>query len=93
LDRVRDMAVFSGFIGAGEWMITLLSALATRALNTRFLAAPAPSTRLATPDRLGVLAAREREITAVAAEGPRTTRSPSSRTSARRPSAPMCTAP
>ncbi|MEV0904027.1 response regulator transcription factor [Streptomyces hokutonensis] len=53
-------------VASGE---SLLSPLATRTLISRFLATPAPSPRLATPDRLGVLTAREREIMAMAAEG------------------------
>ncbi|MGX9882798.1 response regulator transcription factor [Streptomyces sp. NPDC002276] len=53
-------------VASGE---SLLSPLATRTLITRFLATPTPSARLATPDRLGVLTAREREIMAMAAEG------------------------
>jgi len=53
-------------VASGE---SLLSPLATRTLISRFLATPAPSARLATPDRLGVLTAREREIMAMAAEG------------------------
>ncbi|MEV0743195.1 response regulator transcription factor [Streptomyces sp. NPDC050549] len=48
---------------------SLLSPLATRTLISRFLATPAPSVRPATPGRLGVLTAREREIMARAAEG------------------------
>ncbi|MFE9604913.1 response regulator [Streptomyces hokutonensis] len=53
-------------VASGE---SLLSPLATRTLISRFLATPVPSARLATPDRLGVLTAREREIMAMAAEG------------------------
>ncbi|MFE2416677.1 response regulator [Streptomyces hokutonensis] len=53
-------------VACGE---SLLSPLATRTLISRFLATPAPSARLATPDRLDVLTAREREIMAMAAEG------------------------
>ncbi|MFJ5306393.1 response regulator [Streptomyces sp. NPDC088350] len=48
---------------------SLLSPLATRTLITRFLATPVQGTRLAAPDRLGALTAREREIMAMAAEG------------------------
>ncbi|MFD8869921.1 response regulator [Streptomyces sp. NPDC059590] len=47
----------------------LLSPLATRALITRFLAIPAPGSHLASPERLAVLTAREREVMALAAEG------------------------
>ncbi|MFF1450382.1 response regulator [Streptomyces sp. NPDC058274] len=47
----------------------LLSPLATRALITRFLTAPAPGTPLAPPEALAALTAREREVTALAAEG------------------------
>ncbi|MGY0059372.1 response regulator transcription factor [Streptomyces sp. LZ34] len=47
----------------------LLSPLATRALITRFLATPAPGSRLASPERLAALTAREREVMALAAEG------------------------
>ncbi|WP_019069907.1 response regulator [Streptomyces hokutonensis] len=53
-------------VASGE---SLLSPLATRTLIARFLATPTPSARLATPDRLDVLTAREREIMAMAAEG------------------------
>ncbi|XUL93319.1 response regulator [Streptomyces galilaeus] len=53
-------------VASGE---SLLSPLATRTLISRFLATPAPSARPATPDRLDVLTAREREIMAMAAEG------------------------
>ena len=53
-------------VASGE---SLLSPLATRTLISRFLATPVPSARLATPDRLDVLTAREREIMAMAAEG------------------------
>ena len=47
----------------------LLSPLATRALITRFLTAPEPGDPLAPPERLAALTAREREVTALAAEG------------------------
>ncbi|MDV9173119.1 response regulator transcription factor [Streptomyces sp. W16] len=65
---VTAEALLSGIrtVASGE---SLLSPLATRTLITRFLATPAPGARLATPDRLGVLTAREREIMAMAAEG------------------------
>ncbi|WP_262062152.1 response regulator [Streptomyces sp. STR69] len=65
---VTAEALLSGIrtVASGE---SLLSPLATRTLITRFLATPAPSARLATSDRLGVLTAREREIMAMAAEG------------------------
>ncbi|SEE96139.1 DNA-binding response regulator, NarL/FixJ family, contains REC and HTH domains [Streptomyces sp. 3213] len=53
-------------VASGE---SLLSPLATRTLIARFLATPTPSAPLATPDRLDVLTAREREIMAMAAEG------------------------
>ncbi|WP_329320826.1 response regulator transcription factor [Streptomyces sp. NBC_01262] len=47
----------------------LLSPVATRALITRFLTAPEPGDPLAPPERLAALTAREREVTALAAEG------------------------
>ncbi|MFD5074758.1 response regulator [Streptomyces sp. NPDC058371] len=47
----------------------LLSPLATRALITRFLTAPAPGAPLAPPEALDALTAREREVTVLAAEG------------------------
>ncbi|MDX6352406.1 MAG: hypothetical protein QOF84_7196 [Streptomyces sp.] len=47
----------------------LLSPLATRALISRFLAAPEPGAHLAPPESLGALTAREREVMALAAEG------------------------
>jgi DNA-binding NarL/FixJ family response regulator len=47
----------------------LLSPHATRALITRFLAAPEPGARLASPDLLADLTAREREVMSLAAEG------------------------
>jgi DNA-binding NarL/FixJ family response regulator len=53
-------------IASGE---SLLSPQATRALITRFLAAPDPDRQLAPPGRLGELTAREREVMALAAEG------------------------
>ncbi|MCI3275380.1 response regulator transcription factor [Streptomyces cylindrosporus] len=53
-------------IASGE---ALLSPGATRALITRFLTAPAPGPLLATPDRLDELTPRERQVTALAAEG------------------------
>ncbi|BBC36977.1 LuxR family transcriptional regulator [Streptomyces graminofaciens] len=59
LDGIRTVA-------AGD---TLLSPAATRTLIARFLAAPAPGNRLATPDRLNTLTTREREVMALAAEG------------------------
>ncbi|MGW5862896.1 response regulator transcription factor [Streptomyces sp. NPDC055239] len=51
---------------AGE---SLLSPSATRALITRFLAAPDRDGHLAPPERLTALTAREREVMALAAEG------------------------
>ncbi|QFQ96801.1 response regulator transcription factor [Streptomyces phaeolivaceus] len=59
LDGIRAVA-------AGD---TLLSPAATRTLITRFLAAPTPGSRLATPDRLTILTTREREVMSLAAEG------------------------
>ncbi|WP_086754891.1 LuxR C-terminal-related transcriptional regulator, partial [Streptomyces griseiscabiei] len=59
LDGIRTVA-------AGD---TLLSPAATRTLITRFLAAPAPGSRLATPDQLTILTTREREVMSLAAEG------------------------
>lgn len=53
-------------VAAGD---ALLSPRATHTLVTRFLAAPAPSARLALPDALEALTAREREVTALVAEG------------------------
>jgi DNA-binding NarL/FixJ family response regulator len=47
----------------------LLSPLATRALISRFLAAPEPGAHLAPPESLAALTAREREVMALAAEG------------------------
>jgi DNA-binding NarL/FixJ family response regulator len=58
LDGIRTVA-------AGE---ALLSPTATRALITRFLAAPEPGSRTA-PERLAALTARETEVMALAAEG------------------------
>jgi DNA-binding NarL/FixJ family response regulator len=65
---VTAEALLSGIrtVASGE---SLLSPLATRSLITRFLATPAQGARLATPDQLGTLTAREREIMAMAAEG------------------------
>ncbi|MEV6483705.1 response regulator transcription factor [Streptomyces sp. NPDC051576] len=65
---VTAEALLSGIrtVASGE---CLLSPLATRTLITRFLATPVPGTRLATPEKLDVLTAREREIMAMAAEG------------------------
>ncbi|KFF95451.1 LuxR family transcriptional regulator [Streptomyces scabiei] len=59
LDGIRTVA-------AGD---TLLSPAATRTLVTRFLASPAPGSRLATPDQLTTLTTREREVMSLAAEG------------------------
>ncbi|CBG73604.1 MULTISPECIES: response regulator transcription factor [Streptomyces] len=59
LDGIRTVA-------AGD---TLLSPAATRTLITRFLAAPAPGSRLTTPERLTTLTSREREVMSLAAEG------------------------
>ncbi|WP_151481792.1 response regulator transcription factor [Streptomyces albicerus] len=53
-------------VAAGE---ALLSPLATRSLIARFLAAPTPADRLAPPEHLANLTAREREVMALAAEG------------------------
>ncbi|GAA3809950.1 response regulator transcription factor [Streptomyces coacervatus] len=53
-------------VASGE---ALLSPGATRALITRFLTGPAPGALLAPPERLSDLTPREREITALAAEG------------------------
>ncbi|TPQ23317.1 response regulator transcription factor [Streptomyces sporangiiformans] len=55
-------------VAAGE---ALLSPGATRALITRFLTAPAtaPGALLAPPERLNDLTPRERQVTALAAEG------------------------
>jgi DNA-binding NarL/FixJ family response regulator len=47
----------------------LLSPLATRALITRFLNSPKDGGRLAEPEQLAGLTAREREVMALAAEG------------------------
>jgi DNA-binding NarL/FixJ family response regulator len=58
LDGIRTVA-------AGE---ALLSPTATRALITRFLAAPEPGSHAA-PERLAALTARETEVMALAAEG------------------------
>ncbi|WP_219470011.1 response regulator [Nonomuraea rhizosphaerae] len=59
LDGIRTVA-------AGD---ALLSPAATRALITRFLAAPRPDTPAASRERLAALTAREREVMALAAEG------------------------
>ncbi|MDX3527633.1 response regulator transcription factor [Streptomyces sp. ID05-39B] len=59
LDGIRVVA-------SGE---SLLSPLATRALITRFLTSPAEGARLAAPDDLCGLTAREREVMAWVAEG------------------------
>ncbi|MEU9667496.1 response regulator transcription factor [Streptomyces bobili] len=59
LDGIRVVA-------SGE---SLLSPLATRALITRFLTSPAEGARLAAPDDLSGLTAREREVMAWVAEG------------------------
>lgn len=48
---------------------SLLSPQATRALITRFLTAPDPSTHLAPLERLAALTSREREVMALVAEG------------------------
>ncbi|ADI05307.1 putative response regulator [Streptomyces bingchenggensis BCW-1] len=48
---------------------SLLSPVATRALITRFLAAPDPEAPLAPSELLASLTAREREVMALAAEG------------------------
>ena len=53
-------------VASGE---ALLSPGATRALITRFLTAPAPGGLLAPPERLAGLTPREREVTALAAQG------------------------
>src|SRR5688572_17490528 len=53
-------------VASGE---ALLSPGATRALITRFLTAPAPGALLASAERLNDLTPREREVTALAAEG------------------------
>ncbi|MEU3615732.1 response regulator transcription factor [Streptomyces sp. NPDC006872] len=53
-------------VACGE---SLLSPLATRSLITRFLASPAEGARLAAPDDLTALTAREREVMAWVAEG------------------------
>ncbi|MCX5528349.1 response regulator transcription factor [Streptomyces bobili] len=59
LDGIRVVA-------SGE---SLLSPLATRALITRFLTSPVEGARLAAPDDLSGLTAREREVMAWVAEG------------------------
>ncbi|WP_371664064.1 response regulator [Streptomyces sp. NBC_00280] len=53
-------------VASGE---ALLSPGATRALITRFLTSPAPGGLLAPPERLADLTPREREVTALAAQG------------------------
>ncbi|MFE9835564.1 response regulator [Streptomyces sp. NPDC005551] len=53
-------------VAAGD---ALLSPLATRALITRYLAAPVPGSPLAPPEALAALTAREREVMVLAAEG------------------------
>ncbi|WP_151479963.1 response regulator transcription factor [Streptomyces albicerus] len=53
-------------VASGE---ALLSPGATRALITRFLAAPAPGNFLAPPERMHELTPREREVTVLAAHG------------------------
>lgn len=53
-------------VAAGE---SLLSPVATRTLITRFLASPAQGARLAAPEDLAGLTAREREVMAWVAEG------------------------
>ncbi|MES5824137.1 response regulator transcription factor [Streptomyces sp. RG80] len=66
--HVTTDALLAGIrtVAAGE---ALLSPGATRALITRFLAAPAPGSLLAPPERLSDLTPREREVTALAARG------------------------
>ena len=59
LDGIRTIA-------SGD---ALLSPAATRSLITRFLATPEPGTDAALLARLATLTAREREVTALAAEG------------------------
>ncbi|MET8979572.1 response regulator transcription factor [Streptomyces sp. NPDC004539] len=59
LDGIRTVA-------SGE---RLLSPLATRVLITRFLSSPTEASRLATPETLNGLTAREREVMAWVAEG------------------------
>ncbi|NUU25289.1 MAG: response regulator transcription factor [Streptomycetaceae bacterium] len=59
LDAIRTVA-------SGE---ALLSPAATRALITRFLAAPEPGAELASPERLDTLTAREKEIVVLVALG------------------------
>jgi DNA-binding NarL/FixJ family response regulator len=53
-------------VAAGD---ALLSPRATHTLVARFLASPAPSAQPAFPGQLAALTAREREVTALAAEG------------------------
>ncbi|MFE3143631.1 response regulator [Streptomyces scopuliridis] len=64
--RAEELLTGIRTVASGD---ALLSPLATRALIARFLASPVPSTRLASPERLAALTAREREVTALAAEG------------------------
>ncbi|MFE2031791.1 response regulator [Streptomyces scopuliridis] len=64
--RAEELLTAIRTVASGD---ALLSPLATRALIARFLASPVPSTRLASPERLAALTAREREVTALAAEG------------------------
>ncbi|XVQ06585.1 hypothetical protein ACQP1W_28485 [Spirillospora sp. CA-255316] len=52
-------------------------------LITRFLAAPEPAARMASTERLSALTAREREMTALAAEGRSNAEIAESSTSAR----------
>jgi len=59
VDAVRTVA-------AGD---ALLSPAATRALIARFLATPEPGAARAVPEDLAVLTAREREVTALVAQG------------------------
>ncbi|MFW6722453.1 response regulator [Streptomyces sp. MAR4 CNY-716] len=59
VDAVRTVA-------AGD---ALLSPAATRALIARFLATPEPDAARAAPEDLAVLTAREREVTALVAQG------------------------
>ncbi|MFE2745050.1 response regulator [Streptomyces scopuliridis] len=64
--RAEELLTAIRTVASGD---ALLSPLATRALIARFLASPVPSTQLASPERLAALTAREREVTALAAEG------------------------
>ncbi|GAB2572973.1 response regulator transcription factor [Streptomyces capparidis] len=63
---VDDLLAGIRTVASGD---ALLSPAATRALITRFLAAPAPGAGLVPPERLADLTAREREVMALAAEG------------------------